>query len=1254
MKLNTPSSDGFLAPQTTLSSDPLLQKSVVVLLERPRPLQPFWSLHKSVPQDQEIFSTNTLLSSSRATSPSAGAGYLSSTDIFVSAVGANRPSLTASRNESNSAPPSVDGSRFLRPSDTASGLILAIGRNKSSTPAWSPSSPIAHLAPASSAVRTTSAGSTIGGGKSASASHDFIAAASGTGESPRLVDFLNSIKNRTKSETGLHPWLGPRPQDVRPVYSPLSGLRIGSLVTPGAVIQKPPLATAIGSDRISSTKVKFAPSGTGESSALRNYLESMNKTKTESRNSQRLKAHLPSVGLSLSGFNASAYSRTGQDLGATTGGPYLTSCSGRVTSTAHVVYQILTSTILVNETITLGPNATTPLPILISPPPACQTITAPCEGSNCPLSSTLPIFPPIIGPYPHPKMPVHPPPKALTPYTPSTTISTLLVTKKFPAIVQQLSAVGNLFGPSTPTPQTIAAQPNTDGQQAAGQNSGSSDPDVSIQSDDSSESDSNGQSTGKSTPEQNPTKDNFPSTSSNSQNPHSQKPGAGTSRGQSTGSDDQTASNGNNLNGDASNNGGASSNGDSSSSEGDVLDAGGVSSNGVVSNAGQGPSDEDGPESEAGSSADSHGTQYVPSIVMAGNLPVSIVSNAVFVGSHIINAGSPPTTVVASGQTIAIQPSQIVAQGKTVSIQAAVTPPPAKSATIGDVPIVLRPQDVAIGSKAFQHGSSPTSVVYNGHTYSWDASHLAGAGAAVVSPSVHSSAPRVTAGGQIFSVFPSQLKASGRNIPLPNTAGASPFVYKGQTFSVNPSQLIAPGTSITLPPTNKITPFVYIDHSLSVDVSQFMARSTTIPFSSGSGTITYNGQVLTIKPSEIIGPSTTIALWAPHDSAAAPTAITTGGLTFSIGPAAAVVGSSTYSFVPGKAPATIMTHNEAVLVGSNGVQFGNVHVSIPTIAPSISMITQGDLTFSVAPSEVVVAGRTDYIRSDMTPITTVVNGHTISIGPKGVGFASTTITLPTPKPRYSIATEGDLTLSVAPSEVVVKGKTYSIAPNKAPITTHIDGQIMTIGPKGIHLEGTTVNLPVLQTPMTATAGGLTFSVGATDAVISGTTCATGSGIPFQTVVIGSQNIEIGSAGIMLPSTTIAPEQTSIAVTANSLTFSVDATEAVINGTTYAIGSGAVAKTIAAGSITVILGTDGIALPSTTIRPWSNAAQTGFSSVLGTSGALSTAMATGPLRPIFTGKESDIKHATGVSTRVPKSRILLVLGFGNLILGPRLM
>ena len=1223
LRLGTSIIEGIISHRTTSSTDQTRRKAGVVK-ERP------WPLHKFVLGDNASLSPY-VAPIPKALMKATGAGSLFSANSSNQILSTSRGISIESRITSVSAPAYTDNPRVVQSSDDGRGGTLISGCNGSSTPTWSLPKPIARLTSASSVAGTIASGVVNGGSRNATTSLRSIVSASGSGRSSRLADSLDSIQNRTESGNKIFPWLGPRPLDSHPVRLPLSGLLgTGPIATPRVLISLQPLAKATGGKRISTATFNSIPLGTGQSSALRSYLAFMKYNGTEGRFPQGARSHNPLVGSSLSGFNTSTFNQTIHHSGLVSGGQNITNCSGSATSTAHVVYEVITSTILVNETITLGGNATTPLPVFMTPPPACQVITAPCK--DCP---SQPAYSPIYGPYPKQGKQ---PPINLTPYTPSTTTSTLLVTKKTAAIVQQLSAVGNLFGPSMPIGPAVASSNSQDSDFQKPPGASGED-----QSGDQTTSNENGRGGAASSHGGNPSNGHSLSngdTSSNGAN----LDGGNTTPGGATSSNDKVSNAG-----DASKDEGVSNNGGSSDNEGST------SSNGAVLEPEKGSSTEDGREPEGESSAESRVAQYVPSIVMAGSLPVSIVSDAVIVGSHTIKAGSPPTTVVASGQTIAIQPSQIVAQGKTIPIQAAVTPPPANSAMLGNVRIVLGPQDVRIGSKTYERGSSPTSVFYNGQKYSWDGSHLFGAGTTVAFPSADSSAPRITAGGQVFSVFPSQLKAPGRNIILPSVAKASPFVYKGQTFSVNPSQIIAPDTSIALPPARKVTPFIYIDHTLSVDASQFMARSTTIPLSRGFGIVTYNGQVLTIKPSKIIGPGTTVALVAPDASVASPTAVTTGGLTFSIGPSAAVVGSTTYSFIPGKSPATIMTHDEAVLIGSNGVQFGNIHVPIPANTPSFSAITQGDLAFSIAPSEVVVDGHTEIIHSDMIPITTVVRGHTMSIGPMGVGIASTTIPLPTPKPSFSLATEGDVTFSVAPSEVVIRGTTFSIASNKAPVTTVIDGQNMTIGPKGIHIKGATVNLPAIRTPIGVTAAGLTFLVGATNAVVSGTTYAIGRGALLQTVVVGSQTMEMGSAGVMLQSTTIAPEQTPVAITAGGLTFSMDSSEAVISGTTYAIGIGAVARTLVRASMTMVLGTDGVALPSTTIRVWSKVAQTSFSPAFSTSSASSATTAPRPLTPMVTGKEIvDEKLAVGMSTRISKLHTLLGLLLGVLIPGLRLI
>ena len=1261
-RLDKPTSEGNLAPQTTTLSEQSYGNDGPVLLDRPEPLQTITS------GDNATLATKTFFSSSKPTITSTGAGFQSPTDNLDHVRDSSRGKSIISRSRSTSSSAHSDNLGAVRASDAR------LRPNGSSASTWSPATSIASLASSNSTIGTIVSGSVSNHSTNASASLRPMATGSEIGENQRLGAYLDSVENRDGNQTRTSLGLGRRPPYHRPAG--LGFPWIGSYTLPGLLDSNPALLLATGSGGISSSPSNIAPSGSGFSSAARYSLLYTNKNRTKGGTSEGVKPFSSFVGLSHVGLNASQFNQTDHHLGVKSGDRYATNCSGLVTSTAHVVYEVITSTLLVNETITLGQNATTPLPVLITPPPACQIITVPCEGRHCP--STSPRLP-VQGPRPKEPMPK---------VTQSTSTSTLLVTKKSIAVVQQLSAVGNLFGPAPPS---VAAQPNSGGEQTAGQHSGSSNPGMSTQSDDSSpsEPEADGQPPPNPNSPPKPTNGNPQSTPSNNHDSDPQKPASGSSGSQSIGIDDQPPSNAqsdgaasnnaatsdhgdavssgdassngatggtSNSGGDASDNGMHLNNGDASDDEGrsssgnPSTSAGGSSFNGAASNNEEDSSNRENLEPEGGSSGDSSDIQYVSSMIMAGNLPVSIISNAVLVGSHTVKAGSPPTTVLAKGQTIVIEPSQIVAQGRTIPIKAAITPPPAISATVGNLPVVLQPQNVAIGSKTFDHGSSPTSVVYQGHTYSWDASHLVGAGTTVAFPSVDSFAPRVTAGGQVFSVFPSRLQAPGRNIPIPNSATTSPFVYKGQTFSVNPSQIIASDTDITLPPARRITSFVYIDHTVSVDGSHFMAQSTTIPLIAGSGIVTYNGQVLTIKPSKVIGPSTTVALTAQDDTSVSPTAVTTGGLTFSIGPSAAVVGTSTYSFIPGKAPATIETHGEVVLVGSNGVRFKNVHIPIPTTTPIYSVITHGDLLFSIAPSKVVVGGHTDIIHSDMTRITTVVHGHTVSIGPDGVGLAGTTIPLPAPRPSFSMATRGEITFSVAPSEVVVKDKTYSVASNKAPVTTAIDGQRLTIGPKGIHIEGTTVNFPAIRTPLRVTAAGVSLLVGATDVAISGTTYAIGSGAPYQTVVLGSQTIRIGSAGVELPSTTIAPEQTPIAVAAGGLTFSIESTEAVFNGTTYAIGSGAAARTIVIGSKTIRLGTDGVELPSTTIRPWPNARQTGSSAFLATSDTFSASTAISRLTPIATGREGDGNHVAGSSTRSFYSSTLLGILLGTVLLG----
>ena len=574
-------------------------------------------------------------------------------------------------------------------------------------------------------------------------------------------------------------------------------------------------------------------------------------------------------------------------------------------------------------------------------------------------------------------------------------------------------------------------------------------------------------------------------------------------------------------------------------------------------------------------------------------------------GPEPINVGSNPNTQ-SNGQA---SDSGESPQGGNDNQQHDV---PTKSTFIDNVPVVLSPDNVIIGSQTFKHGNSPTAAVVNGQTFRWDSANLMVQSTAITFPSPVANGPVVKVGGQDFTVQADDLEAGDATIPRPHDSKPSPFMLDGKIYSLTPSQLIAPDEHIALPQANKPATFVYNGQTLSADSSHLFAGSTSIPISP-SGIVDYNGQTLTIKPSEIIGPSTTIKYTPTPEMNAfnAPQAITTGDHVLFVGPSAAVIGSNTYSFLPGQTPKTFEDHGQQITVGPNGINFGSISVPIPTNTPSYSKTTHGSLTISVAPSEAVVGGLDiKNIQSNMVPITTTIDGQTVKIGPQGVAFADTTIPLPTPHPIYSITTDGHLTLSLAPSEAVIQGSTYHLGPGSPTTLKVIDGQTVTIGPSGIDVKGETVKLPSLSlvSPAQATANRVTFSVGATNAVIGGSTYAIGSGARETTVVVGSETIRLGTEGVVLPTeslgmgvvlpaTTIPPNLIPTPVIAGGLSFSADASEAIINGTTYAIGSGAPGTTITAGSEIIQLGTGGVILPSTTIKPWLNGGSSGFSSML---------------------------------------------------------
>ena len=522
-------------------------------------------------------------------------------------------------------------------------------------------------------------------------------------------------------------------------------------------------------------------------------------------------------------------------------------------------------------------------------------------------------------------------------------------------------------------------------------------------------------------------------------------------------------------------------------------------------------------------------------VVTAAGLTFSLSpSEAVVDGKTFqISPGSTPITTVLNGQTISIGPQGIGLAATTIPIPNAHSLP-TNIVTAAGLTFSLSPSEAVVDGKTFQisPGSTPITTVLNGQTISIGPQGIGLAATTIPIPNAHSLPTNiVTAAGLTFSLSPSEAVVDGKTFRI--TPGGTPIttVLNGQTISIGPQGIGLATTTIPIPnansqPTNVVTA---AGLTFSLSPSEAVVDGKTFHITPGSTPLTtvLNGQTVTIGPNGIGLATTTIPL--PHASEPTFSTVTAGGLTFSIGPSAAVIDGKTFTIGPGSSPITTVINGQTISIGPNGIGLATTTVALPQ---SYSTVTAGSLTFSVGPSAAVIAGHTFIIGPNTPSTTTVINGQTISIGPNGIGLATTTVALP--KPTYSIVTEGDLTFSLSPSQAVISGKTFSIGPGSVPITTTIDGEIVTIGPSGIIIAGTTAGLIGSATKTTfgaditggggtrstITVDGLTFTVEPTDVIISGTTYPIGIGAIPTTVVIGNETISIGPGGVGLPTTTI--------------------------------------------------------------------------------------------------------------------------------------
>lgn len=726
-------------------------------------------------------------------------------------------------------------------------------------------------------------------------------------------------------------------------------------------------------------------------------------------------------------------------------------CYGTQTVGQNAFMTLTLTTTETIGTITIAYGAPTPNATYINPLPFCTTVDE-CSDDSCLESAMIPIAQPF---------------------------TTVLVTKKTPAISYTPEPVGPIFkasttpapaqhitqhlpdpGPQKPTPPanpTVSGQAGSGGRPSnpvavplegnIGQLPGSVPGIHDLPGHDSSGSsvDSNPGSTnsqnGNSGSASNPHSSDA-SLGSSSQNMH----GSSGTNGQSQNVGSFDGSSGNQFQGDT-----PGSSGDTHGSVGSPHP--GVSRFG---------------SDEAGGNSYDEGTPPAiivnPGMRTINNVPVSIGPGGVVVGTQTILPGVHSTTVAVGGQILTIEPSQIVAEGTTLPYQIA-THRPFTTMAVGTVPIVLNPNDAVIASQTHSLGPSTTTIVQDGYTYLLGSSKLVAAHTTFDLPHTHPALAFVTAGGEVFSVYSSQLEAPGITVAMPKIPRPSQFSHKGETFTINPSQLIVPDRTATLPSQNMITPGPFPitaeGVAMSLGPSAVIIGPHTYSFQTPTSVV-YNHQTISLGPNGVGLTSTTIAIPPKQEFST----VTEGALTFIVNPSEAVIRGHTYMITSGAKPTTTVINGQSITIGTQGVAFAGTTATLPRPTREPRIVVVDGFTFSVDATDAILSGTTYAIGRGAKPTTTMVGDETLSFGPGGVGLPSTTIT----PPASLVAVDG-LTLSLGPTEVAISGTTYDIGPGAKPTTITLGGEAIGIGPGGIGLPSTTIVPP--STP-TSSAGG--FSV----------------------------------------------------------------------------------------------------------------------------------------------------------------------------------
>ncbi|KAI1470639.1 uncharacterized protein F4812DRAFT_273109 [Daldinia caldariorum] len=245
----------------------------------------------------------------------------------------------------------------------------------------------------------------------------------------------------------------------------------------------------------------------------------------------------------------------------------------------------------------------------------------------------------------------------------------------------------------------------------------------------------------------------------------------------------------------------------------------------------------------------------------------------------------------------------------------------------------------------------------------------------------------------------------------------STVVVGGETFVINPSQVVGGGVTMTRPPIDvgggfttqpQPPPITTSIGGLGVVLGPSSVATiggTVFTIAPTPTVAVVQGQTITLGPAGLVFPSQTLHVAAgPAGPGPTQTAVLGGLLITAIGSDTVVISGSTITYGPsafGSSTLTTTVDGDTVLVAATeGVVLhdGQETLGGITAAPDSTKyeIVGGATVTQLGLTAIEISGRTFRIGpgAAATPMTTVIAGRTLTIGPDGVGMSTWTLNAP--------------------------------------------------------------------------------------------------------------------------------------------------------------------------------------------------------------------------------------------------------------------